>query len=584
MQTVDQLDVRCAEFSQPTPDVGTGFFHHLERRKLLFLTLCFLLAFAMRACQLDAAGLSEDETNKVFALRAYEQGDFTVNAEHPMVMKALCFASTRAAAWWNRAAGDRLRLGVAEETALRLPNAFFGALTVVPLLLLASALLGFEAGVLAALFWTFGVNAIWFNRIGKEDTLLIFFMLMGFYLYNRAKEYGDDDRRREKVFALAGAAFGLMLSSKYFPHLFGLNALFYVVVSYDSRNNRPLPGRIWAIYFAAMSLAFVVCNPAVFAPQTWRYLLAFVSEDLLTHHGYLMGETLYNNDMGDTPFGTPWYFYWLYLAIKVPLPVLFAFVVGVVEIFRHRGEAQVARGYLFLRFMLFFWLLPMTFIGSKFLRYTLSLMPLLYMTAAIGVLTMWRLGGRALAQWGWQQPLARRLLAAAAGAVFIVAPALSAWFWAMPHAGLYVNALAGDKIGYFFPHDEFYDLGARESIRYLAEHAPPNATIASDIPGVVQYYLERYGRVDIGSKILSEPGFDLQRVSPDYVLLQRGRVYFENRETFAYVQENFPVVQASRYRGAVATMVYQNNHYLLQGFGKVKDGEASENARTLFVW
>ena len=569
MRSIDHLDVSCAEFAQPTQEVRSGFFHYLERKKAIFLIITVALAFFLRVYQLDAAGLSEDETNKVFALRAYEQGDFTVNAEHPMMMKWLCFASTHAAAAWNAAAGDRLHLGLSEETAIRLPNAFFGALTVIPLLLFTAALLGFEAGVIAALLWSFGLNAVWFNRIGKEDTLLLFFMLVGFYFYHRGKQVMEEDEKSgEILFALAGAAFGLMLASKYFPHYLGLNALFYTLIGYHCHNNRPLTKRSWAVYFAAMTLAFAVSNPAVFSPQTWRYILAFLSKDLLTHHGYLVGDTLYSNDAEEGPGGSPWYFYWLYLAIKMPVPILVAFLFGVVEIFRgfhHEGQAQAdptesakrRQGYLFLRFMLIFWLVPMTFFGAKFLRYALTLMPLVYMTAAVGTLAIGRLLLRRLRSTKVDRRVAAYAVGGAVAILFLVAPAASTIRWGMPYPSLYVNVFGQNHAGYFFPHDEFYDLGARESLRYIAEHAPPNATIATDIPGVVQYYLERFKRPDVRSRILSHPTFDLQKEPLDYVLLQRGRVYFENQGTVQYVESRFPIVQASRYAGATASTVYQ---------------------------
>ena len=92
------------------------------------------------------------------------------------------------------------------------------------------------------------------------------------------------------------------------------------------------------------------------------------------------------------------------------------------------------------------------------------------------------------------------------------------------HPSLYVNVFGGNRIGYFFPHDEFYDLGARESIRFIAETAPPGAKMASETPGVVQYYLERFSRSDIRSEIISQPSFTLNGGRPDFVMLQRGRV------------------------------------------------------------
>jgi len=284
-------------------------------------------------------------------------------------------------------------------------------------------------------------------------------------------------------------------------------------------------------------------------------LIHYLSEDLQTHHGYLVMQTLHDNDLLSMPSGTPWYFYFLFLAVKIPLPVLIAFAVGLVEVFRHRGPAPSARGYLFLRLMLFFWLFPMSIAGSKFLRYTLSLMPMVYMTAAVAVVLMWdRLAGtlRRLAL-----RTAPASIAAAAGVVivFLAVPALST-IRNLPYPSLYLNPLGGNRLGYFFPHDEYYDLGARESIQYLAETAPYGASIASEIPGVVQYYLERYGRTDIHYEIMSHPDFNLEARAPNYVLLQRGRVYFENQEKFKQIEESYPVIQTSTYSGADAVRIY----------------------------
>ncbi len=556
MRTVEELEIRYTQF--PEPQQQPTLFQQLERHKLFFLALTLLMAFGLRVYHLDAAGLSEDETNKVFALRAYEQGDFTVNAEHPMLMKLLCYASTRSAKVWNHHIGNQVNLSIAEETALRFPNALFGALTVIPLFLLMTALLGLANGMITTLFWTFGLNAIWFNRLTKEDSLLLFFVLLGFYFYNRAKGCADYDLSgQERYYALAGAAFGLMLSSKYFPHFIGLNAIFYTLVGYDSRTNRPLTKRMWAKYFGALALAFTICNPAIFSPQALRYVWAYVNEDLLTHHGYMVMDRLFTNAPGDMPFGNPVYFYWLYLAVKAPLPIVVAFVVGLIEIFRHRGAPEVARGYLFLRIMLVFWLLPMSLLGAKFLRYSLTLMPLVYATAAVGVLAIGRLVATALRRVAVSYSIAQQAPQIAVAGLFVVASALTTLIWGLPLQGIYTNALGGGRVGYYFPHDEFYDVGARESIRFIAENAPPNATIISEIPGVVQYYLERYKRPDIRSIILSQPDFELRKDHLNYVILQRGRIYFENQGNFAYIKSSFPRVQTSLYNGAAASEVFR---------------------------
>jgi hypothetical protein len=547
------VEVTYAEPAGVEARTRLGIFDQLERRKVLVVALTVALAFCARVYRLDAAGLAEDETNKLFAVRSYQQGDFTANADHPMLMKMLCFVSVQAGALWNRTLGTG-GLSISDETALRLPNVTFGALTVIPLFLLTTALLGFRVGLLTSLLWAIGVNAVWINRVVKEDTLLVFFMLTAFYLYNCAKERpASDISGQERLYALAGAAFGLMMASKYFPHYFGLAILFYHLAGFDSRNNRPRPRSTTRKMFAAMILAFVAFNPALFVPQTWRYLSKYLSENLLTHHGYLFMDTLYNNDPSSTPNGSPWYFYFLFLAIKVPLPVLIAFLVGLVEVFRRR-----TRGYLFLRLMLVFWLVPQAVAGAKFLRYTLSLMPLVYMTAAVGVILIsdWLI--KALKVLTVDHRRAQLAAAFVCALLFVLTPAVL-MARSLPYPSLYLNLFGGARVGYFFPHDEFYDLGARESIKYIADTAPAGAIVASEIPGVMQFYLERYGRTDIRSEILSHPDFALSDHTPAYVLLQRGRMYFENEETFKAIERGYHPLQGSSYEGADASRVYLVN-------------------------
>ncbi|HWC78256.1 MAG TPA: glycosyltransferase family 39 protein [Blastocatellia bacterium] len=557
------VEISYTEIQKPETEPRLGLIERIEKRKALLIVILVVLGLGVRAYRLDSASLSEDETNKVFAVRAYDQGDFTANSEHPMIMKMLCFASIKASELFNGLVGPSW--SISEETALRLPNATFGALTVIPLFLFTVSLFGFRVGLVTALLWTLGLNSVWINRVVKEDTLLVFFMFMAFYLFNCARQRSASDiSGQERLYALTGAAFGMMMASKYLPHYFGLMVLFYHVAGYDSRNNRPRTKRMTLTFFGSMLLAFVVFNPALFSPQTWRFLSHYSKFELLSHHGYLLGQTLYDNVMTAMPNGNAWYFYFLFLGIKVPIPLLIAFIIGLVEIFRHRGPEGQERGYLFLRLMLVFWLFPMAFAGSKFLRYTLSLMPLLYMTAAIAIVMIWKFLAPALARSTLTQRKAAIVSAVAVGAFFIATPTVSL-IASLPTPSLYLNSFGGNRIGYFFPHDEFYDLGARESIEYVAKSAPRGALIASEIPGVVQYYLEKYDRTDIRSEIISHPDFSIERDQPAYVLLQRGRVYFENQNIFKEIERQYPLVQASSYGGADACRVYKVGGQAAQG-------------------
>ena len=86
--------------------------------------------------------------------------------------------------------------------------------------------------------------------------------------------------------------------------------------------------------------------------------------------------------------------------------------------------------------------------------------------------------------------------------------------------------------------------------------------MASEIPGVVQYYLERYKRTDIGSEIISQPSFSLTENPPNFVMLQRGRVYIENVDNFNRIEESSPQVQSSVYDGATASSVYATGNQI----------------------
>jgi hypothetical protein len=520
-------------------------------RVIITLVILVLLGFGLRLNGISSVGFAEDEVNKLYAVRAYEHGDISPNAEHPMLMKSLMYVSMRVAESWDAGGGGGRAWGkISDEAALRFPNVLFGALTVVPLFLLTSALFDRRTGLLAAALWAFGINAITYNRIAKEDTLLVFFMLYGFYFYLHAKQTsGYDNKSKRRSYIWSGVSWGLMMASKYFPHYFGLNALYHHL--YHPR--KPAPDEphkgVPRIYYIMVAVAFLLANPAVLLPQTWAYLNAYSSEQLLTHHGYLMAEHLYKNNPSSTPFwGTPLYFYALFLAIKVPLPVLLAFLVGLFETVRRWREP--GHGFLLLMFLL--WIIPYSLFGAKWLRYTLSLMPFVYMIAAVGIVWLVRWCA-SLFKSAWAQRIAVALL-------LLIFIALPAWTAAMsaPHYAAYTNFLGGGRAGYYFPHDEFYDDGLREAIRFVCQTAPQGGAIAHETPAVVRYYLEQYGRTDLQSRVLSAADFKLEDElnKPTYIILQRGRTYFENQEKLAQVRATLPKVYEVKVEGASAAEVY----------------------------
>ena len=506
------------------------------------------LGFSLRMSGVAALGFAEDETNKLEAVRSYQRGDIRPNAEHPMLMKALMLVSMQAAHWLNSSAGS----SISDEVALRFPNILFGALTALPIFLLTVAFFDRRTALVAAAFWSFGINAITYNRIAKEDTLLVFFMLMAFYFYLRAKQVsGHDHKGKRWYYSLSGISFGLMFASKYFPHYFGLNMLYHHLFRVREREPGEPSGRTPPLFYVLISITFLIVNPAVLLPQTWQYLQSYTSGQLLTHTGYLMADHLYKNNMSSTPFwGTPIYFYALFLFIKVPLPVILAFLIGLaqaVQRWRHPGHA-------FLLLMFILWIVPYSLIGAKWLRYTLSLMPFVYMLAAIGVVTLIRWCVQLLKS--ANPARATRFATLIVILIFIALPAWTAYAHA-PHYAAYTNVLGGGRRGYYCPHDEFYDDGLREAIRFICEIAPQRATIFHETPGVVRYYLEKYGRTDLQSRVLSDHNFNLADApQPSYFIVQPGRTYFENQEKLKGIRASFPNVYQVMVQGARAVEVY----------------------------
>jgi hypothetical protein len=504
------------------------------------LALLVVLGFGLRVTQLGAIGFAEDEMNKLDAIHAYEHGDYSANSEHPMVMKLLMWASV------NKSPVSSL------EAALRLPNALIGALTVIPLFLLTLAFFDRWTALLAAAFWAFGINAITHNRIGKEDSLLVFFMLFAFFFFARAKQLSPVDKSgRARRYAASAVSFGLMIASKYFPHYLGLNLLFHHHFHLrEARPNEP-GGRIPGWFFIVIVGVFLLASPAVLMPDVWRYMNAYTSERLLTHSGYLFAGELYKNNMSSSPFwGTPIYFYLLFLAIKVPILTLSAFLAGLFVAIRRPRHL----GHAFLLFMFLFWLVPYSLIGGKWLRYTLSVMPFVYMLAAVGVVALVRWATARLSH----SRRAGVALSAVAVVLFVCFPAWTA-FANGPHYALYTNAFAAGKAGFYFPHDEFYDDGLREAIKFVSENAPQGATIAHETPGVVRHYLSVFGRTDLNSQVISSSQFDVTSASgPVYVIAQRGRTYFENRDELEVVRAKFRKVHTVAIDDVTAAEVFVN--------------------------
>lgn len=507
-------------------------------RTLLIATLVVLVlvGFGFRVSSLSAEGLSEDELNKLQAVADYrEHGLTTANSEHPLLMKALQTGSLVLADKWNSTS-----LGahnpVSPETALRLPSAVFGALTCVLIYLLTAELFGAEVGLIAAALWAFDPAAIGLNRIAKEDTFLVFFFLMAnvFWLRGQRVAESQADCRPVKYYWATAAAFGAMIASKYVPQLLLISVGYYWIFQQIPETRWRLGKKRMLIFFGIMGAVFILLNPTILLPATWRQIGLFAGQKLVGHDGYEFMGKLYSHRMTDWVKGIPWYFYHVFVAVKLPLLTVIGFVVGLPLLFRRK----LGDGRYFILLWMFLWMMTFSFTGGKFTRYFTVVLPAVLITAAIGIqfASNWiaqKLSS--LLSAGWPRTYVRIALA-----LLVVLASLKAAANSAPHFRFYTNAFGGGAAGagYYFPHDEFYDGSLRDVMFEIAKRARPGAKVASETPILAFYYAQHANRPDLNCVFLSDPNALKQLGEGDFVIDARGRRYFSNELVLSALEQS----------------------------------------------
>ncbi len=518
----------------------------VNRTLLAFLlTVIVLAGFGFRVSNLSAEGLSEDELNKLQAVAEYrEHGPTSANSEHPLLMKALLTVSVVFADKWNSIPSLGGRWPIATETAVRFPATLFGALTGLLIYLLAAELFGAEVGLIAAALWAFDPMAIGFNRIAKEDTFVLFFFLLGNILWLHSQRIAETKSTAagEKYYWLAAAAFGALMASNYVPQLLTVTICYYYIF-------QNVPATRWRLgkirllkFYGLMFVVFLLLNPTVLLPETWHQIFQFAGQKRIGHDGYEFMGKLYGHRLTDWFRGIPWYFYHLFILVKLPVLTVAAFLAGLPFIFRRK----LGDGRYFIMLWMFLWMMTFSFGGGKFTRYVTTVLPAVHITAAIGIQTIGRWLGEklsALLSATWPRVYVRPALA-----LIIIAGSLSALTKATPHFRLYTNVIGGGiaKTGYYFPHDEFYDASMRDAIFEIAKRARPGARVASESQTLSTYYAGRAGRADLVCVFLSDPNELQQLREGDFAIDARGRRYFSNGLILeALAQSATPVFRVS---------------------------------------
>jgi len=507
----------------------------LSRAAIIGLLAIFVVSgFLLRVSQLSSESLGEDEWKKLQTVQEYRENGLTgTNGEHPFLLKGILTLGVSAADHWNQTSFAQACASrqIPVETALRLPVVIIGSLCAIVIFLLAGELFGKDVGLIAAALWAFDPSGISFSRIAKEDAVMTFFFLLAMWFLVRSQRAAENGEGNYFTWLWGtAAAYGAMIATKYFPHFLAISAAYYYTFQQLPSTKWRFGRNKWIVFFIIVGVSFLIFNPTILLPDTWKAMLSFLSENRVGYKvesSYEYLGAIHRNKLTLWLSGVPWHFYYVFMLVKIPVTTLIGFGAGLVLMFQKR----LGDGRYFIFWYCFFWFLPFSVLGGKFTRYFVFALPVVHIISAIGI--AWFAGkfSDLFARTGSIGLLTRNRIYAAAFIVISAVPLISA-LRAEPYYRLYTNAIGRsfDEPGNFFPHDEFFDARLGETAKFIAANAGTGVRVYSETPKLTEFHLHHEGRTDLISVWLSDP-VELNRITVgDIVIDARGRRYLSNFE------------------------------------------------------
>jgi hypothetical protein len=267
-----------------------------------------------------------------------------------------------------------------------------------------------------------------------------------------------------------------------------------------------------------MFISFILVNPVILSPGNFHAILNWLHHGGIRHTGYDFDGTLYMNFPSRLLAGLPWFYYFWLLLVKTPIPILIAVITGGILLLRNR---RALASCFFLSFGVI-QLAGLSVSGAKWIRYSLPLLPFLYLA-----------GGYAVQQ-ALKAAKGKVFLQSVAGAAAVILlgwPLLELQTW-VPYYSFYLNSIGGEQhnITRYFAPDEVSEFDTREVAQTVCPFAPTAATVATARPMSMTYYLQACGRADL--QIV--PLYDTHYVprDGDLIVLEPSRRFFETQRFF----------------------------------------------------
>jgi len=397
-----------------------------------------------------------------------------------------------------------------------MPNVLFGSAAAAVLYLLCRQMMGIAGSFAASFFWAIGPLPIALNRLTKEETPLTFFMLLACYFYCRA-QHAEESESARRWYDLSAIGFALGLASQYIIHLFGLNALTWLFAGRMGLTRTPSRFS-YKRFFLVLFVAFIVVNPVVLFPSNFGAILHWLHHDGVKHSGYDFDGTLYMNFPSRLLAGVPWFYYLWLVSVKTPIPILLAVIIGSVLLLRNRRTLASC----FFLSLGMVQLVGLSVSGAKWIRYSLPLLPFLFLAGGYAVQEIWK--GMKARTWS-------PAFVGTAALILIGWPLFELQTWA-PYYSFYLNSIGGGprNITRYFSPDEVAEFDSREVAQQVCPSAPAGSRLATARPMSMAYYLESCGRTDIQVVPLYDPHYAPR--AGDLVILEPSRRFFETQRYF----------------------------------------------------
>ncbi len=527
------------------------FFAKNRKFAAIILAVFIMIGFALRFNNLGAESLSEDELNKLQTVEEYRANGLSgKNGEHPFLMKGLQTLSIITSDKVNNFVLPP-QMRISDEAALRFPVALLGTFITLLIFLLVSELFGRSIGLISAALWAVEPMAIGFDRIAKEDSLVLFFFLLTNFFWIRGQTAAERGSANWLWHSWATAAgFAALMASKYYPHLLAITTAYYSAF-------QAIPGQKWKMgklrwlkFFFIMGVVFLLLNPTVLLPETWHEMLKYSTESRIGHDSYEFMGHFYRNQLTAWLAGVPWTFYYVFIGVKTSLFTLIFFLIGLPMMFRRK----LGDGRIFLLLWAFFWFMPFSIIGGKFTRYFAVAEPLVLIAAAFGFYYSVKWISNRFAE----KPVLAAVFQTTLFVVLISFPLYNSLTFA-PHFRLFTNSLGSHFAtpGTYFPHDEFYDADTRDIVAEIARRSRQRAVVACETPMLFEYYARKIGRDDLVFVSLSDPSKVGTLVAGDFVVEAMGRRYFSNADYFEYLQGTSTSTAETEIMGITSARIYQ---------------------------